>query len=298
VQRTVREIHYCMGTLLDLTLFAVHAQAARQLLRRCFTEARRLERLFSAHDPGSALSQLNRHAGHEPVRVERELWHLLEACAVFTRQMAGAFDITAGSVEARDPQVTPAVPSSEARPAYHLDRPGWVSLDAGVRLDLGGIGKGYAVDRLVTMLQAAEVRQAWVNFGDSSLYALGDPPHGAGWPILVRGLDDDELIGLLQINGAAISSSSSCRAEATSSDRHIRDPRTGLSVDRPCLSTIVAPTATLAEALSTAAVVSGAQWADLLARFPGAEGLYMGPERLVRWSEGLRGRFHPYGGTA
>jgi thiamine biosynthesis lipoprotein len=298
VRRTIREIHYCMGTLLDLTLFAVHEQAARQLLRRCFTEARRLERLLSAHDPGSALSQLNRHAGHGPMRVEGELWHLLETCAVLTRQTAGTFDITVGSVAARGDRMAVAAPSGEARSAYRLDRPGWVSLDPGVRLDLGGIGKGYAVDRLVAMLQAAEIRRAFVNFGDSSLYALGDPPHGALWPILVRGLDNDELIGLLQVSEAAISSSSSCRVESASGTGHIRDPRTGLPVGTPCLSTIVAPSATLAEALSTAAVVSGTRWADLLARVPGVEGLYMGPERLVRWTEGLQGRFHPYVGTA
>lgn len=295
--RTVREIHYCMGTLLDITLFAIHESAARQLLQQCFTEARRLERLLSAHDSASALSRLNRRAGHGPMRIERELWHLLELCAVLSRQTDGTFDIAFGSSGGGD-RAALAAPAHETRATYHLARPGWLSLDSGVRLDLGGIGKGYAVDRLVAMLQAAEIHQALVNFGDSSLYALGDPPHGALWPILVRGLDDDELIGLLQVSEAAISSSSSCRVEPASGTGHIRDPHTGLPVGTPCLSTIVAPNATLAEALSTAAVVSGTRWADLLARVPGVEGLYMGPERLLRWTEGLQGHFHPYVGTA
>jgi thiamine biosynthesis lipoprotein len=75
---------------------------------------------------------------------------------------------------------------------------------------------------------------------------------------------------------------------------HILDPRTGLPLQHPCLSTILAPSATLAEALSTAVLVCGTGWTDLLARFPETEGLYVGPDRVPHCTPGLTQCFQPY----
>lgn len=283
-----REIHYTMGTLLDITVFDLPEVEARPLLRQCFQEARRLERLLSVHDPDSALSQLNQQAGHGPVQVPLELWRLLQGCAALAQRTCGAFDISAGSLKERW-QAAPGGRPRDGTAAFTLASPGSVALVPGARLDLGGIGKGYAVDCLATLLRTARVHSALLNFGASSLSLLGAPPHGARWPIVIRGMGESDLVGLLWVKHGALSTSSSRRGERHT--RHILDPRNDLRIDEPRLSTILAPSATLAEALSTAAVVRGAAWRALLAAFPEVEGLYVGPDRIPGVTEGLLEQF-------
>jgi len=289
----LRAMHYIMGTLLDCTLFDLPAARGRALLSQGVHEVRRLERLLSVHAPDSALSQLNRQAGRGPVQVEPELWQLLAHCADLTRQTDGAFDVSAGALTDHEHTAWSGVLCAVPCPAFCLSADGRVELAPGARLDLGGIGKGYAVDRLIEMFRDASVPRACINFGESSLYALGEPPEARGWPILVRGLEAEELLGVLWCTDCALSTSHSLGRRLATGASHILDPRTGLPVQQACLSTIVAPSATLAEALSTAALVSGAVWTDLLARFPEAEGLYVGPDGVPHCTAGLAQCFQP-----
>ena len=92
----------------------------------------------------------------------------------------------------------------------------------------------------------------------------------------------------------ALSTSHSLGKLLATGASHILDPRTGLPLPQPCLSTILAPSATLAEALSTAVLVYGAGWTDLLARFPEVEGLYVGPDAVPHCTTGLAQCFQPY----
>ena len=184
--------------------------------------------------------------------------------------------------------------SDVPRPTFDLSADGWVELAPGACLDIGGIGKGYAVDRLIELFQAAGVPRAFINFGESSLYILGTPPDVQGWPILIRGLAPDEILGILWCEDGALSTSHSMGKRLVTGASHILDPRTGLPLQHPCLSTILAPSATLAEALSTAVLVCGTGWTDLLARFPETEGLYVGPDRVPHCTPGLTQCFQPY----
>jgi thiamine biosynthesis lipoprotein len=168
-----------------------------------------------------------------------------------------------------------------------------VELAPEARLDCGGIGKGYAVDRLIELFHTAGVSRAFINFGDSSLYPFGEPPHKQGWPILVRGLTEGEILGALWVKDCALSTSHSLGRRLATGAGHILDPRTGVSVQYPCLSTVLAPSATLAEALSTAVLVSGTAWPDLLGHFPAAEGLYVGPHGVPYGTAGLVQCFQP-----
>jgi thiamine biosynthesis lipoprotein len=221
------------------------------------------------------------------MRVQPELWQLLARCVELTRQTDGAFDVSVGSLTLGSCQAEPEVKSGVSCPAFYLPTDGWVELTPGTCLDLGGIGKGYAVDRLIALFQAAGVPRAFINFGESSLYALGKPPEARGWPILVRGLAEEEVLGVLWVKDGALSTSHSMGRHLPTGTSHIVDPRTGLSLQCPGLSTILAPSATLAEALSTAILVSGAAWPALLAHFPEAEGLYVGPDRVLHCTAGL-----------
>lgn len=289
----LRAIHYSMGTLLDCTLFDLPEACGRDLLHQGVYEVRRLERLLSVHDPESALSQLNRQAGCGPVQVEPELWQLLARCAALTQQTDGAFDVCAGTLTHPRHTALSKIPWGVPCPSFCLSADGRVELASGACLDLGGIGKGYAVDRLVALFQAASVPRAFINFGESSLYLLGEPPDARGWPILVRGLEAEEIVGVLWCENLALSTSHSLGQRLATGASHILDPRTGLSIPYRCLSTILAPHAMLAEALSTAALVRGAAWTDLLARFPEAEGLYIGPDGVPHGTAGIVQCFQP-----
>jgi thiamine biosynthesis lipoprotein len=282
-----------MGTLLDCTLFDLPEVLGHSLLRQGMHEVRRLEQLLSPYDADSALSRLNRQAGCGPVPVQLELWQLLARCVELTRQTDGTFDVAVGSLTLRQHQAKSEVRSGVSCPAFHLPANGWVELAPGVCLDLGGIGKGYAVDRLIALFQAAGVPRAFINFGESSLYALGEPLDAQGWPILVRGLAAGEVLGVLWVKDSALSTSHSLGRRLATGASHIVDPRTGLSIPRPGLSTILAPSATLAETLSTAVVVSGVAWPALLTRFPEVEGLYVGADRVLHCTAGLARDFQP-----
>ncbi|GIX46517.1 MAG: FAD:protein FMN transferase [Candidatus Tectimicrobiota bacterium] len=277
----VRELHYAMGTLLDVALFGIPEAHGRFLLRRCAEDVRRLEGLLSAHDPVSALSRLNRQAGRGAVRVPRPLWTLLKRCARLQRRTGGTFDVAVGGVLR---QGSAGVP----RPAFSLPAPGWVALAPGACLDLGGIGKGYAVDRVVARLRRGGVRCAFVNFGDSSLYALGRPPGGERWPIAVRGRQEGAWLGLLWMGEGALATSCTLGRELAPGIGHVVDPRRGQPLRQWRQSTVLAPTATLAEALSTAVLVYGRRWRRLLKRFRGVEVLYVGPRGVPCCTPGLR----------
>jgi thiamine biosynthesis lipoprotein len=258
---------------------------------------RRLERLLSLHDPDSALSYLNRQAGRGPVQVAPELWQLLCLCAALTRQTDGAFDVSAGSLARHASAALSSGSGRNPRLAFDLCADGWVELAPGACLDLGGIGKGYALDRLVELFQAADVFRAFINFGESSLYMLGAPPDARDWPILVRGLAQEDVLGVLWCADDALSTSHSLGKRLLTGASHVLDPHTGLPLQHPCLSTILAPSATLAEALSTAVLVSGARWPELLTRFPETEGLYVGPDGVPHCTAGLARCFQPYCGV-
>ena len=157
-------------------------------------EVDRVDRLMSHYRPESPLSRLNRSAGSGPVVVDPELFDFLELCLRWSRESEGAFDVTVGPLmkawgffrdDGRLPGPEELARAREAVGYGHvaLDRQaGTVRFDRpGVELDLGGIGKGYAVDRVVELLRRRGVASALVNLGGSSVYGLGAPPGGDAW---------------------------------------------------------------------------------------------------------------------
>ena len=284
----LREIHYVMGTLLDITLHHETEEEGKRLLRRCFQEARRLEEVFSTHDDGSDLSRLNRHAGLGPFEISGELWSALEICLRFGRKTEGALDITIGPLidlwRAAEERGTPPSPASVSEALgrtgitkVELHPDGRVLLrQAGMRLDLGGIGKGYAVDRLKGLLLEEGVGRAFINFGRSSLAAIGSPPDQEAWPVLLHG-DDGDPVGIVHLRDHTISASGSFGHSYEIGETrygHLIDPWNGLPVCHHALGVAVARTAAEAEALTKALVIFGPeQGFTILSRVPKAEGL-------------------------
>ena len=129
---------------------------------------------------------------------------------------------------------------------------------AGMALDLGGIGKGYAVDRMGDILRRHGVHHALINFGESSLLALGTRPDRRSWPVAVRELDGAVSAAEIAIEDRAIGTSASFGQLLFVGGRplsHVIDPRHGHPLKEPLAVTVVAPTATAGEALATALLV-------------------------------------------
>ncbi len=211
---------YLMGTLLEVT--------AEDGADAVFAETARLDALLSTFKPDSEVSRLNRAAGSGPIAVSSDLWNVLQASSEVWSASGGAFD--------------PSYASSPRARGF-----GRVALDAarhtaalppGARLDFGGIGKGYALDAAAAVLRARGQRRALLNFG-GQLLALGAWDVRAGSETVH--LQDESVSG------------------SGESERpgHIVDPATGRPVRGRASVFVILPSATLADAWSTALYVRG-----------------------------------------
>jgi thiamine biosynthesis lipoprotein len=242
-------------------------------------EIDRLESQLTVYRETSEVSRLNHAAPHAAVPVEEGLFGLLQLAARVTAESEGAFDISAGAlVKAwgffRGPRRVPP----DAERAAALDRTGMrhVVLDPetrsvrylrpGLEINLGSIGKGYALDRA-----AAALRDSWnlsgalLHGGHSSVYAIGtEPGEERGWAVGIgHPWDPGRRIALLRLRDRALGTSAATFRHLEHEGRklgHVLDPRTGWPAEGVALASAVAPTAAEADALATAFYVRGADW--------------------------------------
>lgn len=283
----VAETRPLMGVAWSLTVFAADMDAARRAIDAGFAEAERIERVLSDYDPASELSRLSAAAPTpRPVPVGDDLWNVLVRADEIQRLSDGAFDPTVGPLTTLWRQ---------SRRSGHLPRPdrlaaarkavGWqhVTLDAerravslsrpGMRLDPGGIGMGYAVDRVLAVLTERGITSAMVD-ASGDVGVSGAPPGAAGWRVrvdAVPGADDGQT---LLLANAAVTTSGDARQFVEIDGRrysHVVDPRSGIGVSGPAAVTVIAADCTTADAVATAASVLGPEAGpSIVARIPGA----------------------------
>jgi thiamine biosynthesis lipoprotein len=264
----VREAHYVMGTILEVTVDAPSLGTGRTWIRRAVGEARRLDAELTSFRDDSALCRLNRQAGKGFQRVPPDLYRVVALSQQLSAASEGTFDITVDPLvrlwqrAARERHWPAAAELARARASIGRDKvrlrpPDQVELaTAGVALDLGGVGKGYAADRIAALLRALGADSALVNFGESSIVAIGPPPGAPAWAIRLR--RGGALDGPLFLRDMALSTSGSFGQSMRVGGRrlgHIIDPRTGILLERNAQTTALAPTGTEAEAWSKALLV-------------------------------------------
>jgi len=235
-----------------------------------------LEQQMSVYRPDSELSRLNQRAGHERVDVEPQLFALLLQAKRLGEMTAGGFDPTSGPLVGlwRACRARGRIPHQdeidrcleivgidhvlfeEASESVRYDR-------EGVELNLGGIGKGHALDRVAELLVERE-SDAWLlHGGHSSLLARGNHNALDGWPVGIGNpLFTDQRLGTIVLRNCAMSTSGSNIQHFRHQGRrygHILDPRSGWPVDGMLSVTVLAPTAAVADALSTAFFVVGVE---------------------------------------
>jgi len=237
----------------------------------------RLEDQLTVYRETSEISLLNRQAAHEAVVLEPGLFALLQKAQQLHAETAGAYDITAGPLSRvwGFMHRSGAIPTPEALAAA-LESVGsqWVQLDpaastarftkAGVEINLGSIGKGYALDRAADLLEAAGIHDFILHGGNSSVLARGAHSSSAGasgWRVGVRNpLRPDRRLGELLLRNRALATSGSGTQFFMHDGRrygHILDPRTGWPAEGVLSTSVLAPSAAEADALSTAFYVMG-----------------------------------------
>jgi thiamine biosynthesis lipoprotein len=254
--------HAAMATLFEIRCVHADARYAGQAAQAAFDLVDRLEQEQSRFIANSDVARINAlHAG-QGTMVSPTTFECLEIAQRMHEQTGGAFDVSTGSGLDR----------------LELVSEGFVirALAEGVTLDLGGIGKGYAVDRVAELLEEWEIPRALVHGGFSSVLALEPPPEALGWPLTLRapGPEEGRVIARLSARQKALSASGTRKGD------HIVDPRTGLPVrDRAVWVAVggreegdLGSRGAVAEALSTAfMVLSPDVVADHCRRLPGVE---------------------------
>jgi thiamine biosynthesis lipoprotein len=261
-----------MGTFCEVQVYDSNSARAEKAIAAALDEMQRVDRLLSNYNAASELSKINREAGRSPVRASNELYGFLKACRSFHNQTLGAFDPTVGPLVRAwgffSPR--PAVPSAPEIAAARL-KSGFdkVILNdkgrtvfyavAGMEIDPGGIGKGYAVDRAVGVLKKWKIPSALVSAGGSTLYAVGHPPGLDSWRIAIKNpANDEQPYAMAALRDNAISTSGiSEKSVPIAGHRysHIFDPRTGEPVEGVCQVSVVTSTATESDALTKAAFI-------------------------------------------
>src|SRR5580704_14878022 len=188
-----------MGSTYSVELYGYEPAKLTEAADAALEEAQRLDGLLSNYKPESEWSRINQHAAEGPMRISPEMFRLLAACVEYSIEGEGAFDITVGPLMKvwGFYKGTGHLPhGAEVRGA--LDTVGYknILLDAknhtvrfareGVEMDPGGVGKGYAVDKIAAILKEDGIRSALISGGGSSIYAIGTPPGETGWKVTIK----------------------------------------------------------------------------------------------------------------
>jgi len=268
-----RFAHEAMGAVFEVFVAGAEHEYARQASAAAFEELDRLEAELTRFEPTSDVSQINALKAGQAVRVGLVTFECLKVAAQVHADTGGAFDVTVGRLfELWRPKdgskPTPsdeAIAEARAATGMHL-----LALDEtqhavgvradGVRIDLGGIGKGYAVDQMMALLQEWSIETALVHGGQSTVFGAGAPPGQKGWTVALSDPKGKPL-GTVCLKDRSLSGSGSPPGA-----RHVIDPRTGRLAEANLGAWAVTAQATLADALSTAFLVMSPKEAERYCR--------------------------------
>jgi FAD:protein FMN transferase len=254
-----------MGTRLHLVFPSVDEDYADRVFDRVVETIRRIENKLSYFYPGSEISLVNKYAGKRPVPVSREVYQILKKCISFSEKTDGAFDITLRPLyrfwqehRSGDRDVIERLKSKTGMQKLIMyGTESEVGFDSeGIEVDLGGFGKGYALEKVMTILQAFSIDNALISFGESSVLTIGNHPGGNCWKIGVYNCTaPGESLHTFSLNKGSVSTSSNF---SVSDDGRLHrrvnviDPKSGYPVAKFMTVSVASPSPFEAEILSTA----------------------------------------------
>ena len=302
----VHEQKYAMGTVFDIVVYTRSPKLAAAAMDKAFQEIVRLDEVMSNFKPDSDLSRLNRNAHFHTVTVVPDLYTVVADSLPYSQLSAGKFDITVGPLTdlwkaaIRGGPVPTAAQLQLVEPCIgyrkiRLVPPRGIEfLSPCLRIDLGAIGKGYAVDRAIAVLRAQGIRSALVDAGGSTVYAMGTPPGQPGWPVTLRD-PSHRVPARVVLHDTAVSTSEQSAPSLLGGGRagHIVDPATGLPLNTQYAVSVLANSATAADALSTTLLLVGPQKGKLLLSKAGAtSAIWISPQGQAITAGGPQIKLH------
>jgi thiamine biosynthesis lipoprotein len=277
-----------MGTRCDVVLIHDDTGFAERVFQVLQKETVQLEHLLSRFQQGAPIAVFNAMGPEEPFHPGNELWSMILKCREFAEWTGGMMDITAGPMV----RILKGQGDAEKAGTISLEKEGavtgfhnirfdlenhilWKNIP-GVELDFGAVGKGFALDKMKSVLETSGIVSAFVSFGESSLMGLGKHPAGEYWPVgITDPVAPEDVLHTFRVKNRFVTSAGTIRKDAGSGEklrRHIINPVTGEPLTKPCQVSVMTDTAVLGEVLSTAALLlpeSGIK--ELVDRYSDAE---------------------------
>jgi thiamine biosynthesis lipoprotein len=300
-----KETQFLMDTIVEMTAYG---PGAEQAVKAAFGEFRRLHSLSNRFDPGSQVSMINQMAGKEKVKVDPELVAMIGHSIAISQKLDGAFDITVGALTdlwgvSNKGDYVPT--RAEIEQVLTLVDYRLIQVDAaagtvylpkeGMKLDLGGIAKGYALTQAVEKLKAAGITSALVNAG-GDIRVIGAKPDGGAWRIGVQDpRNPDSIIAKIALKEWDSLQTSGDYQRFFIKDgvrySHILDPKTGLQPRRLSSITLVYRSEKTSDITSSGFFVLGPdKGREALKRFPGVEAIMVDEAGKVFVTPGLEGK--------
>ncbi|HUR47361.1 MAG TPA: FAD:protein FMN transferase [Candidatus Saccharimonadales bacterium] len=267
-----------MATRFEIVLPGENLPTLRAAGEEALDEVERVENLLSLYKPDSEVSRLNACAGKEEVKVDPELFGLIQRAMSLSAETQGLFDLTLGPLmrawgmmggnrgtvpnpnelaEARAKVGMELLELNAAKTTIRFKR-------TGVMLDFGAIGKGYAIERAARLLREAGILSALIHGGTSTVYGMGLGPDGKSWKVAIEYPQNPdsvaEVLAIVPLRDEALSVSAVWGKSFTAQEKtygHVMDPRTGEPASKAVLSAVIVPEATDSDALSTALLAGG-----------------------------------------
>jgi thiamine biosynthesis lipoprotein len=261
---------YTMGTVFDVVVYDTSSTHAEQAMDAALEEIVRLDWVMSDYKPASELSKLNLSAHNQVQTISPDLYRVISESLPYSKLSGGKFDVTIAPLADRwkaalrgEPAPTPAEQQA-LRECVGYEKvqmipPNQIEFHSPcLRIDLGSIGKGYAVDRAAEILRARGIKNALIDAGGSTFYGMGAPPGSAGWLVPLR--DPSQKIDpqvLLCENSASTSEQTPKSLLGNDAAGHIIDPADGTPLKTRYALSVVTRTGTASDALSTTLLLVG-----------------------------------------
>jgi FAD:protein FMN transferase len=288
-QLLVYKKKYIMGTVFEIAAYDQTSEHASVALENAFQEIVRVDNLLSNYKTDSALSHLNHAAHFHAEKVPSDLYRVVEESVRFSRLSGGKFDISIAPLvdlwkAAIAGEGAPSLAKQQAARAcvgyekIELTPPDQITFHSScMRLDLGAIGKGYAVDRAAEVLRSSGICDALINAGGSTILAMGSPPGQSAWLVHLRD-PSHKVDPQVMLKDGSVSTSEQTAPSLLGGDTagHIIDPDTGTPLRTEFAVSVIAQTGTLSDALSTTSLLLGpAKGKGLVQQMPDVSAIWI-----------------------
>lgn len=303
-QQTYKKATQLMGCDFEITIVATDSTIANKHIATGISEMRRIEKLISSWDKNSQTSKINRNAGLKPVKVDDELFDLIERSIALSNLTDGAFDISYASMDKiwrfdgsmKEMPTAESIQNSVKKVGYKnivlnkTNRTVFLKKE-GMRIGFGAIGKGYAADKAKELLESNGVNSGIIN-ASGDMTTWGKQPNGKEWQVAITNpMNKNKVFALLPIkNGAVVTSGNYEKYVEFNGKKytHIIDPRTGYPSSGIISVTVFAPKAELADALATSVFVMGIEAGlDRINQLPNIECIIIDAEGKITKSKNI-----------